>query len=248
MTEVLLIQPPSPTPNKLHVKESLLSAPPIALGYLASIMIGEGYSVEIVDMEILEMGAAGIRSRLEEEKPGLVGISTTTLTYRNALRIAAIVKEVNPMTVTLLGGPHATFAADDALSHPQVDFVIRGEGELVLLELARCVLEEKGDPSNIRGLSMRKPDGKVVHNPRRPFLHDLDTLPFPAWHLLPLHLYSAPGLIITGRGCEGSCIFCAARGIAGGRYRMRSVDNVFVRNQSRYSGSGYTSGNGRCWL
>lgn len=238
MSEVLLIQPPSPTPNKAHTKESTLSAPPIALGYMASLLIGAEYAVKILDMEILEMGAAGIRQQLAMELPRLVGLSTTTLTYKNALRVAAIAKDIDSRTVTVLGGPHVTFAAEDALSHPQVDFVVRGEGELALIELARFVLEGRGDPSNIRGLSYRKPDGNVVQNPRRPFLHNLDALPFPAWHLLPLHLYSAPGLVITGRGCEGRCIFCAARGIAGGHYRMRSVDNVMREIETMISALG----------
>ena len=226
MSEILLIQPPSPIPSKPHIQDSTLSAPPIALGYLASFLIGAGYSVEIVDMEILDMGADGIRRRIAADPPRLIGISTTTLTYKNALRVAAIAKEIDPKMVTVLGGSHVTFEADNALSYPQVDFVIRGEGELALLELACFVLEGWQDQSKIKGLSSRLPDGTITHNPRPSLMQDLDFLPFPARHLLPLHLYSAPGLVITGRGCNGRCIFCAARGISGGRYRMRSVDNV----------------------
>ena len=92
MSEVLLIQPPSPTPNKAHTKGSTLSTPPIALGYMASLLIGAGYTVKIVDMEILGMGASGIRQRLAAESPSLIGLSAMTLTYKNALRIAAIAK------------------------------------------------------------------------------------------------------------------------------------------------------------
>ena len=226
MNDIILIQPPSPTPNRAHIKNSILSAPPIALGYLASILIGAGYTVKIIDMEILGMDAKEIYRQLVSEKPRLIGISTTTLTYKNALRIASIAKEIDDKIVTILGGPHVTFITDQALTHPQVDFVIRGEGELTLLELVRFILDGYGDPKNIKGVSTRNSNGKVFHNPRRPYIYNLDVLPFPAWHLFPMHLYSTPGLVITGRGCEGRCIFCAARGIAGGRYRMRSLDNV----------------------
>jgi anaerobic magnesium-protoporphyrin IX monomethyl ester cyclase len=226
MSELLLVQPPCPTPSRVHTRDRLLSAPPVALGYLASLLLQEGYNVDIVDMEILGLGTADVYQIMETQRPRLVGISATTLTYKNALRIAAIGKSINPEVLTVLGGPHVTFAAKDALSWPQVDYVIRGEGELALLDLARLVLEGWGDLGNIGGLSARKPDGTLIHNPRNPLLRDLDGIPFPARHLFPLHLYSAPGLIITGRGCEGRCTFCAARGIAGGSYRIRSVGNV----------------------
>jgi anaerobic magnesium-protoporphyrin IX monomethyl ester cyclase len=240
MSEILLIQPPSPTPNKAHTKGNSLSAPPIALGYLASVLLEAGYTVQIVDMEIQDMGSEEIQKILVAEKPHLVALSTTTLTYKNALRVAAIVKEINSNTVTVLGGPHVTFTAEDALSHSEVDFVIRGEGELPLLELSRFVLEGQGSPSKIKGLSARKSNGGLFHNPRPPFICDLDILPFPARYLLPLHLYSVPGLIITGRGCEGRCKFCAARGVSGGRYRMRSVDNVIREIETMISALGLT--------
>lgn len=226
MSEILLVQPPTPTPSKLHTKDSTLSAPPIALGYLASVLIEAGYDVDIVDMEILDIGGDEIGQRIFTEKPRLVGLSTTTLTYKNALRVAAIIKNQNQDIVTVLGGPHVTFTAEDALSNPQVDFVIRGEAEQSLLALVRFVLEGYGNLANVGGLSYLNPDCKIVHNSRRGLINNLDSPPFPARHLLPLHLYSAPGLVITGRGCEGRCIFCAARGISGGRYRFRSVDNV----------------------
>lgn len=226
MSEILLIQPPTPTPNRVHTKDSTLSAPPIALGYLASLLIESGYDVDIVDMEILDMGGEEIFQLIAKERPRLVGLSTTTLTYKNALRVAAIVKELNQETVTVLGGPHVTFTAEEALSYPQIDFVIRGEGEKSLLALTRFALEGYGNVTDVGGLSFTNTDSKVVHNPRQGFICYLDSLPFPTRHLFPLHLYSAPGLIITGRGCEGRCIFCAARGISGGRYRFRSVDNV----------------------
>jgi len=238
MKEVLLIQPPIPTPNKQYTKSSTLSTPPIALGYLASILIGEGYTVDILDMEILDIKASKLRKILVENSPKLVGISTTTLTYKNALRVAEIVKDINFKTKTILGGSHATFRAEDALLNPYVDYVIRGEGELSFLELARFVLEKYGDLCNIKGISTRKSDGNFFHNPRCPYIQDLNIIPFPAWYLLPLHLYSAPGLIITGRGCEGRCIFCAARGIAGGRYRLRSIDNVLSEIETMVSSLG----------
>lgn len=226
LMDVMLIQPPTPCPNRPHSSDSTLSTPPISLGYIASMLIKAGFSVDIVDMEISGMRGKDILKTIEEYAPRMVGISTTTLTFKNALRVAAIAKTINPEISTVLGGPHVTFMADEALSHPQVDYVVRGEGELTLTELAGHVLNGSGDRSNIRGLSMHNHTGGVIHNIERSLIRDLDMLPFPARHLLPLHLYSAPGLIITGRGCDGRCIFCAARGISGNRYRLRSVKNV----------------------
>lgn len=226
MSEVLLIQPPSPTPDRAHTRDSTLSAPPIALGYLASVLMVGGFDVEVVDMEICGLGAAEIEKRLGEAGPGLVGLSTTTLTYKNALRIAKIGKSVDPDMRIVLGGPHVTFTAENALEHEWVDFVIRGEGELPLLALARAVLARDGRLANVPGLSFRDQEHRLVHVPRAPLIQELDSLPLPARHLLPLHLYSAPGTVITGRGCRGRCIFCAARAMAGGRYRLRSIASV----------------------
>lgn len=127
LMDVMLIQPPTPCPNSPHSSDSTLSTPPISLGYIASMLIKAGFSVDIVDMEISGMRGKDILKTIEEYAPRMVGISTTTLTFKNALRVAAIAKTINPEISTVLGGPHVTFMADEALSHPQVDYVVRGE-------------------------------------------------------------------------------------------------------------------------
>jgi len=155
----------------------------------------------------------------------MVGISTYTETYLNALSIAGIAKEVDSEVTTVLGGPHVTFLPLEALKRSEVDVVVRHEGEFTILELARCIRDGFGSMDEIRGISFRR-NGEVVSNPPRPLIKDLDALPFPARDLLSLNLYPYPGNVLTARGCPGRCVFCAATAMSGGRYRMRTPGNV----------------------
>jgi len=227
MTDILLVQPPSPDPMREHVQNTI-SCPPLGLGYIASVLIICGFDLEIIDADILHIDAERLRSEIQRHDPKIVGISASTQTYKNALKVARISKETNPEIKTVLGGPHVTFTFEECLSHPQVDIVVRNEGELTMLELCRLVLKKSiGRLEGIKGITYRE-NGKVISNLARPLIHDLDALPFPAKHLLPLHLYKIPGNIITGRGCPGKCIFCAAAAMSGGAYRFRSAENVIA--------------------
>jgi radical SAM superfamily enzyme YgiQ (UPF0313 family) len=87
------------------------------------------------------------------------------------------------------------------------------------------MIERKGDISTIKGITYRERDS-IRRTPDRPLIENLDSLPFPARHLLPLNMYKVPATIITGRGCPSRCIFCAAKALSGHQYRVRSPDNV----------------------
>ncbi|NOQ22660.1 MAG: radical SAM protein [Candidatus Aegiribacteria sp.] len=238
MTDVLFIQPPIPSPSRLYAKDHVMTAPPIALGYLASSIIRRGYDADIIDLEVQDMNVQELREVVIACDPGLLGLSTTTLTYKNALRLASMLREAVPDAKIVLGGSHVTFHDREALENEQVDYVLRGEAEGSIASLADYVLQSHGSLRDIQGLCFRKADGSVQRNPRSNLLDQLDSLPYPARHLLPLHMYSAPGLIITGRGCQGRCIFCAAKGIAGSRYRLRSPSDVVEEVESMRSAFG----------
>ncbi|GAI67750.1 unnamed protein product [marine sediment metagenome] len=175
-------------------------------------------NIPFIDFEYL-------KGKIEREKPSIVGLSACTETYLNALRIAKIVKEVNPEIVTVIGGPHVTFLPIEALENKELDIVVRNEGEVTMLELVNHFI--RGAPSirGIQGISYRV-GGKVHSSIDRPFISDLDGLPFPARRLFPLSFYQSPGSISSARGCLHQCIFCAAGAMSGGKYRIRTPEGI----------------------
>ncbi len=202
---------------------------PLGLGYLAAVLEQNQYSVDIIDCQALKLSYQDFKKEISKRKPDIVGMTSTTLTYKSALQIAQITKQVHPNCITVLGGPHATFWDENALNEcPSLDVIVRKEGENTLLELVQRLEAEKSY-FNVVGTTCKK--GKeTVRNPDRPYIEDLDDLPFPAHHLFPLEHLRKYGKIIfplsTSRGCTFWCNFCSAVRMFGRRYRMRNPKSV----------------------
>ena len=234
MTEILLMQPPLPPPMNAYAKDVVLS-PPLGLGYIsANISKCLNLDTKIVDCAILDSDEEAIRSEIKKHDPKILGISTSTHTYKNALKTAKLAKTFNRNITTILGGPHSSIMDMETLQNENVDVVVRQEGELTMVEFANVVINGKGSISSIEGITYRK-EGSIRRNPGRPLIQNLDILPFPARSLLPLKMYKVPATIITGRGCPSQCIFCAAKALSGDRYRVRSPDNVVEETEQIYS-------------
>jgi radical SAM superfamily enzyme YgiQ (UPF0313 family) len=223
-SHVTLVNPPYP--KKAHQHPSLI---PLGLAYLGAVLEKNGYSVNIIDCQAQQLSYADLEREIGKHQPKIVGITSTTLTYKSALRVTKMAKQVHPDCLTILGGCHATFWDDKALEEcPQLDMVVRKEGEYTLLEIANKLKEN--DRSNyVLGTTCRE-KGKIIRNADRPYIEDLDSLPFPAHHLLPLRHLRTLGKIIfpvtTSRGCVYWCNFCTAVRMFGRKYRMRSPKNV----------------------
>ncbi|MFH1508531.1 MAG: radical SAM protein, partial [Candidatus Omnitrophota bacterium] len=138
----------------------------------------------------------------------------------------------NSSILTVLGNIHATIFAEDILKKESVDVVVHGEGEFTMLELVRAVIENR-DLTQIKGISFKQ-DGCIVNTPPREILIELEQLPYPAWHLLPVKKYGflpflnvrKPGLSILGsRGCPYRCTFCSLPN-TGGNYRKRQPQKI----------------------
>jgi anaerobic magnesium-protoporphyrin IX monomethyl ester cyclase len=196
---------------------------PIGLEYIAASIKDVVEAVSIVDMELEK---APLQHFLDSFSPDLVGITVSATDHYEGLHIAKIAKE-NGCT-TVLGGYHATGNPDELLSHPQVDLIVRGEGEYTMKELT-----QKDSPRDVLGLSFKE-DGKVVHNEDRPLIDDLDVLPFPARYLrrhkyedhMPIDGERERDVISMSRGCWGQCIFCCEPSMSRGHQRFRSPENV----------------------
>ncbi len=225
MVDVLLVQPPLPESMSEYVKE-VVFCPPLGLGYLASTLIQANIDVMIVDMAVTNMSEEELKSKLYRYRPKVVGITTSTFTYKNALKIARISKNLDPRPYIVLGGPHVTFTAENTLKNQEVDIVVRQEGEVTLPELTVKLLNNDMQLQHIKGISYRDND-KVVKNSDRPLIKNLDNLPYPSRDLFSTQLYKVLATIITSRGCPANCIYCSAGALSGGCYRIRSPDNVF---------------------
>lgn len=226
--QVLLIRPPDP----LQEATLLSHTRPMNLAALAAYLRVAGFSVTICDYEVIPYHASHLREMLQQLHPGVVGLSCTTPTMMNGGRVAAAIKSFSAAIRTVVGGPHPSALPEQTLREfPGFDCLVYGEGEATLLDLC----EEKDFPA-IRGLVWR--DGeKIVVNPPRPLLDNLDLLPFPARDLLPALPqagHSSRGFgnelrsteIYTSRGCPFACSFCAIQATFGRSVRFRSPASI----------------------
>lgn len=180
--DVVLINAPV-TRVSPHARHAL----PLGLAYIASVLQKEGRSVQAIDFNVSGLNLRRVDMMLRRN-PVIVGISCHTETYPNALKIARRIKEQSPRVFVVLGGPHVTILPKEALSDQAVDFVVIGEGEATMAELAAYLLDGRGELSRIKGIGYKDENGQIRLNPRRELL-DPDTLPYPARELFPLELY-----------------------------------------------------------
>jgi len=173
-----------------------------------------------------------IKDKILYYSPELIGISVKTPTFRSSLNIAKSIKEVDPTIQIVLGGPHPTILPQATVEQNVIDFVVRGEGEYTLLELVNAI-DEGNDIGEVLGLTYKKKD-RVIHNPDRPLIKNLDELPFPARDLLvDREIYSpdAFGSLFSSRGCPYRCTFCESHKIWTRNVRFRSPENVVAEMQ-----------------
>jgi anaerobic magnesium-protoporphyrin IX monomethyl ester cyclase len=196
---------------------------------MAAVLSESNYEVNIVDLNV-----AQDQQFIPENNWDLVGITLDTSRYYKGMKYASMLKSKG--TKVVVGGPHASFMADEILRSGSADFVVRGEGEDTMLELVKA-LSEGGKLEQIRGLSYRG-DNQLIHNADRTYPDNLDTLPFPARHLLDMDKYRTSKLgtrsitsILTSRGCPYQCSFCASSKLAGTFWRARSVESILEEIQ-----------------
>ncbi len=218
----------NPNANVEVVKKLEITTPPLGLGYLASILRERGFKVRIIDDLAEKLNFSELIKRLKDCI--VVGITSTTPTFSAALRYAKKIKEALPNIFVILGGVHVTFKPYSALKNPYVDAVCIGEGEETIIEVAERI-ESGRSLEGVKGVFFKR-DGRIVKNPKREFIEDLDSLPFPAFDLMPLEKYTVFGYrleqfpIITSRGCPFGCRYCSSSLFMGRKFRARSPKNV----------------------
>jgi len=177
------------------------------------------------------MSTAGIRARITADRPDAVGLQCQFTPYvDDALAVAALIKSIDRNITVIAGGAHASCQPERILADPNVDFVVIGEGEQSLPQLADC-LQNNTAPGTIQGLAFRN-KGAVSLVPRTSFIEHLDQLPLPARDLLDLDAYTIGGqrytMLLTSRGCPQGCAYCSVAALMGERLRVRSIDGVLA--------------------
>ena len=214
---ILLLEPPK-TPWEMMGD---VAAPPLGLAQLAACLEQADIPVEILDANALGIGWNGLGAAIAQASPDLIGITVYTPHVPEVSRAVRIARQAAPQAVIALGGPHVTFTAEETLeTMPQVDVVARGEGDQIVVDLARALdTGDIRDPRSNDGLA-RVPgisfyrNGEFVETAAPPPV-DVTTLPMPAFHLLPMDRYRWPELggtfatVLASRGCPFKCTFCS---------------------------------------
>jgi len=248
--KILLILPPS----TVYFGDPTVPVvtPPLGLAYIAAYLEKFGYQVEILDTiaegknktlvnkqkkySLYGLNDKEILDKIKEFHPDIVGITSMYTAYAgDAHRVAGLVKRYDKKVSVVFGGAHATIFPELTLKDKNVDLVVMGEGELIFLDLVRKL--EKNKSLLYTTGTIAKKGKKIIKNKPKEFIKNIDILPFPAWHLLPMESYLKindsdyamrnPGMVmITSRGCPGKCIYCSIHSVWGHFWRGRNQENV----------------------
>ena len=234
---------------RFHLPIDTRTTPHLGLAYLAAVSEQRGDEVLVFDADVED---EPITEAVRRFNPDLVGITANTPQVKSAWRTAQAIKSVKNVPV-VLGGPHVSVLPAESAVRPEVDLVIRGEGEPVWIKLSEIIESaQKGHASfsardlldaqhgmldGLLGISYVTHDGQERHNPDHPPVADLDTLPFPAYHFFRMDRYTnlQPATdaidgaksfsVMTSRGCPYRCTFCS-QSIMPIKWRARSPENV----------------------
>ena len=233
--KVLFIEPP----REFWFVMGEYLPPPFGIIQLAAYLEREieDVEIEVLDCTARQLGWSDITKKIESSNPDIVAASAfATCNVYLVLRTLEIAKSVNPEILAVTGGQHFTATAQESLEkYPEIDVVVRGEGEVTLTELVKNAAK-KSQLSEIRGLSFRH-NGKIIHNKPRPLIKDLNDLPYPGYHFVKdlIHKYhfsamagrNAPYALIEGsRGCSHKCTFCTQWRHWGGVWRLKKPERI----------------------
>lgn len=222
-----------------HIHEETFE--PLGVLYIAA-QICDQHNVQIVDSFNRKLNIEETLEEVLSFNPDVVGISLTMSPIVSFGReIAEKLKSLNPEIKIVGGGTHATFVGEQLATNSHLDVVVLHEGEFAFSEILRC-FEGRGDLTDVKGIIVNNNNGVFIKTPEREPLSDLDSLSFPARHLLPDHTIYSRKHILSSRGCVYKCIYCASSAMNQYRWRARSTQNVLAEIEivaSQYSKSFY---------
>lgn len=201
--------------------------PALGLLYIAAYLEDKNIECDVLDFQATLASPEEMEAAIRVCDYDFYGITATTPLAHNAYLISKIIKQEKPDATVVLGGVHPTALPEESFMEGDVDYVVRGEGEEIFYRLV-----SGENAASINGISYRK-DGKIIHVGPPGVVHDLDSLPYPAFHKVNLSLYKpavgaykrTPAINMTAtRGCPGKCTFCNS---AASKLRKRSAEHIF---------------------
>jgi len=201
---------------------------PLGLAYVAASLEKAGFQVEVLDNYLLEKSIDDVKLEVKQRNPEIVGITCSSATYSRCIETAKAIKEALPSCKVVVGGWHPTYEPVSMLQHQDIDYVVMGEGERAMVELATFITKgrDERDLASVAGIAYRQ-KGQIVKTAQQ-FISNLDEVPFPARHLLPMHLYDRQIEYLSVkpvdnmnimRGCPYNCAFCETKQLWGSACR-----------------------------
>jgi radical SAM superfamily enzyme YgiQ (UPF0313 family) len=200
-----------------------------------------GLVVQVEDLYRFGGGPRDVSRLVEESRPRILGVSTLTSGYPLVQRLCRAVKTHAPDIATVVGGVHATALPLEVLADPNVDFVVRGEGELTFGELVTAILENEATSERlgqIAGIGFNDHGSPRLTAERPPL--DINAVPEPARHLVPLEQYLQAGALLASRGCPHRCFFCSSVSFSSHRYRFRLPEAILAEMDTLHRDRGLT--------
>ena len=246
MKRILLIEVISSTHSWNQV-----ASPPLGLLYIAAALRNgtfydtSTYNVSVMPMHFLqkEHPDFNYERMIQEISPDIVGISSMTPSFPEALKVARSIKKMNQSIFVILGGVHASLNHEAIAENDCFDIIIRGEGEVTFSECAHIILDHPEDLhaqlQNVEGITYVDMFGRIIVTPDRKCVEDINIFPFPARDLVnmdrykKMNEYRAGGLLLS-RGCPYGCSFCYSNSVWKGIYRTRNVSNVIEELKELY--------------
>ncbi len=226
--------------------------PNLGLAYVIS-SIEKDHRIRLLDMSFhIRRYERYVLDNLKQDKPDVIGFSVTSFSFHYALKIASLIRNLYPDIPLVYGGVHPTLLPEETIQNPLVDAICIGEGEDSFKEYLDK-LQNNQEPKGVAGIWYKDKSGSIIRNPLRPFIEDLDSIPFPNWDHWEMERYLkinesfVGGLrFLTSRGCPYSCTFCSnpaiRKAVPGKFYRLRSPENVIEEiriNKEKYSRMGF---------
>jgi len=219
---------------------------PTGLGYLAKTLTLAGHDVEVLDLNALRLPSTEVSKEIESCNYDVVGIGGLITVYSEIKNLARICKEIHPDKLIMAGGSVSTSIPKTLLEKTQVDIACIGEGEITVVEIVNAL--HNNDPlEKVEGIWFKNQQGSLVANKSRPFVQDIDTIPFPRYDLFPTDIYLGNPIgylnlkkwddgvcdapversinISSSRGCVFHCIYCY-HDFMGARHRKRTALNI----------------------
>lgn len=212
--------------------------PPTTLLILAAFIEKElpDFEIDILDCQAEKINWNTLEKHISSYDPSILLTSGFTCNAYTCARTVEIAKNINDTIKTIVGGIHFTSVPEESLQDfPEIDFIVRGEGEHTIVELLKSFNNGK-KPEDIKGLSFKRKN-KIIHTPNRPLIKNLDSLPYPAYHLVEDHIKDYHFSMMAGRntrymvlegarGCDHRCTFCTQWNHWNGMWRTKSIKRI----------------------